>query len=88
MEERFVAVSPAITNLEAKNMKSKESPATAYNWAVHLNDKFSLDGRDENGYMGIAWCFGMHDTRCVSGLGPYPLQLGFGVYYIVSMQRA
>ncbi|CAE7774681.1 phr, partial [Symbiodinium pilosum] len=48
-----------------------ESPASAYNWAVHLNDKFSLDGRDENGYMGIAWCFGMHDK-------PFPRRDIFG----------
>ena len=30
-----------------------ERARTAFEWAVHLNDKFSLDGRDENGYMGI-----------------------------------
>jgi deoxyribodipyrimidine photo-lyase len=28
---------------------------TAVNWAVHLNDKYFLDGRDPNGYAGIAW---------------------------------
>jgi deoxyribodipyrimidine photo-lyase len=29
--------------------------ATAYKYAVHLNDKYFLDGRDPNGYAGIAW---------------------------------
>lgn len=29
--------------------------ATAVKWAVYLNDKYSLDGRDPNGYAGIAW---------------------------------
>ena len=29
--------------------------ATAYNRAVHLNDKYFLDGRDPNGYAGVAW---------------------------------
>ena len=30
-------------------------PATAFDWAVMLNDRFELDGRDPNGYAGIAW---------------------------------
>jgi deoxyribodipyrimidine photo-lyase len=29
--------------------------ATAVEYAVHLNDKYELDGRDPNGYAGIAW---------------------------------
>ena len=29
---------------------------------IRLNDKWSLDGRDPNGYMGVAWCFGNHDA--------------------------
>lgn len=31
------------------------SPAAAYQTAVYLNDKYFLDGRDPNGYAGIAW---------------------------------
>jgi len=31
------------------------SPAEAYRIAVRLNDKYQLDGRDPNGYAGIAW---------------------------------
>jgi deoxyribodipyrimidine photo-lyase len=31
------------------------SPAEAHRIAVHLNDKYELDGRDPNGYAGIAW---------------------------------
>jgi len=31
------------------------SPAEAYRIAVYLNDKYELDGRDPNGYAGIAW---------------------------------
>jgi deoxyribodipyrimidine photo-lyase len=31
------------------------SPAQAFEVAVRLNDKYELDGRDPNGYMGIAW---------------------------------
>jgi deoxyribodipyrimidine photo-lyase len=43
----------------------------AFSALVYLNDKYELDGRDPNGYAGIAWCFGMHDrawpTRPVFG---------------------
>ena len=31
------------------------SPVLAYQIAVRLNDKYELDGRDPNGYSGIAW---------------------------------
>jgi deoxyribodipyrimidine photo-lyase len=31
------------------------SPAVAYQYAVYLNDKYFLDGRDPNGYAGVAW---------------------------------
>lgn len=37
------------------------SPKDAFKAAVYLNDKYQLDGRDPNGYAGIAWCFGKHD---------------------------
>jgi len=36
-------------------------PETAYEIALHLNNKYELDGRDPNGYAGVAWCFGNHD---------------------------
>ncbi len=32
-----------------------KSPAEAYQIAVRMNDKYELDGRDPNGYAGIAW---------------------------------
>jgi deoxyribodipyrimidine photo-lyase len=39
-----------------------ESPEVAWQYAVHLNDKYALDGRDSNGYTNIAWCLaGKHD---------------------------
>jgi deoxyribodipyrimidine photo-lyase len=37
------------------------TPEQAYNTALHLNNKYELDGRDPNGFAGIAWCFGKHD---------------------------
>lgn len=34
----------------------------AMEYAIYLNDKYSLDGRDPNGYAGIAWSIGgVHD---------------------------
>jgi len=38
-----------------------ESPEDAYAIALHLNNKYELDGRDPNGFAGVAWCFGKHD---------------------------
>lgn len=38
------------------------TPETAQQIAIYLNDKYSLDGRDPNGYTGIAWSIGgVHD---------------------------
>lgn len=35
---------------------------TAMKYAIYLNDKYELDGRDPNGYVGIAWSMGgVHD---------------------------
>jgi deoxyribodipyrimidine photo-lyase len=38
-----------------KILEWSPSPAEAYRVAVYLNDKYQLDGRDPNGYAGIAW---------------------------------
>ena len=38
-----------------------KSPEEAYKLALFLNNKYELDGRDPNGYAGVAWCFGKHD---------------------------
>lgn len=38
-----------------KMLEWSPSPSAAYNTAVYLNDKYFLDGRDPNGYAGIAW---------------------------------
>ena len=37
-------------------------PTTAFTTAIYLNDRYELDGRDPNGYAGIAWAIGgTHD---------------------------
>ena len=38
-----------------KILEWNKSPAEAHRIAVRLNDKYELDGRDPNGYAGIAW---------------------------------
>ncbi|HOI76951.1 MAG TPA: deoxyribodipyrimidine photo-lyase [Methanofastidiosum sp.] len=44
-----------------KVIEWSKSPIDAYKILIHLNDKYELDGRDANGYTGVAWCFGKHD---------------------------
>jgi deoxyribodipyrimidine photo-lyase len=45
-----------------KILEWSPTPAAAFEYAVHLNDKYELDGRDPNGYAGIAWAIaGVHD---------------------------
>ncbi len=45
-----------------KILEWSPSVAVAYRRAVELNDRFELDGRDPNGYAGIAWAIvGKHD---------------------------
>ena len=38
-----------------KILEWTHSPAEAFKIAVRLNDKYEIDGRDPNGYAGIAW---------------------------------
>jgi deoxyribodipyrimidine photo-lyase len=35
--------------------------AEAFSTALYLNNKYEIDGRDPNGFAGVAWCFGKHD---------------------------
>ncbi len=44
-----------------KILEWSASPEEGFAVAVRLNDRFELDGRDPNGYAGVAWCFGAHD---------------------------
>jgi len=38
-----------------------QDPEDAFRIALYLNNKYELDGRDPNGFAGVAWCFGKHD---------------------------
>ncbi len=45
-----------------KILEWSESPEEAMRIAITLNDRYELDGRDPNGYAGIAWSIGgVHD---------------------------
>ena len=44
-----------------KILEWNKTPEEAYRMALYLNNKYELDGRDPNGFTGVAWCFGKHD---------------------------
>jgi deoxyribodipyrimidine photo-lyase len=44
-----------------KVIEWSSSPEYAYETLLYLNNRYFLDGRDPNSYVGVAWCFGVHD---------------------------
>jgi deoxyribodipyrimidine photo-lyase len=44
-----------------KIIEWSQTPEEAFRNALYLNNKYELDGRDPNGFTGVAWCFGKHD---------------------------
>ena len=48
-----------------KILEWSASPKKAFEIALDFNNRFQLDGRDPNGYAGVAWCFGKHDRPWV-----------------------
>jgi len=44
-----------------KILEWSETPEQAFATTLRLNDRYELDGRDANGFTGVAWCFGKHD---------------------------
>jgi deoxyribodipyrimidine photo-lyase len=45
-----------------KILEWSKSPEEAMKAAIYLNDCYEIDGRDPNGYAGIAWSIGgVHD---------------------------
>jgi deoxyribodipyrimidine photo-lyase len=64
-----------------KILEWTKSPEDAMAIAIYLNDRYELDGRDPNGYAGIAWSIGgVHDrawfTRPIFGLVRYMARSG------------
>jgi deoxyribodipyrimidine photo-lyase len=72
------------------------TPTVAHRIALELNNRYELDGRDPNGFTGVAWCFGKHDrawgerpvygkTRYMSAAG---LERKFAIgAYVRNVQR-
>ena len=44
-----------------KILEWTETVSDAFKRALFLNNTYELDGRDPNGFTGVAWCFGKHD---------------------------
>lgn len=44
-----------------KVIEWKQSPREAFDDLLYLNNRYFIDGRDANSYVGVAWCFGLHD---------------------------
>ena len=44
-----------------KILEWTKHPQQGFDVALYLNNKYQLDGRDPNGFAGVAWCFGQHD---------------------------
>jgi deoxyribodipyrimidine photo-lyase len=59
-----------------------ETPEEAFERAVYLNDRYELDGRDPNGYAGIAWSIGGRHDR------PWPRPPVFGSVRYMSSESA
>ncbi len=44
-----------------KILEWSPSPEEGLKNALYLNNKYEIDGRDPNGFAGVAWCWGKHD---------------------------
>ncbi|HEY3412091.1 MAG TPA: deoxyribodipyrimidine photo-lyase [Armatimonadota bacterium] len=65
-----------------KILEWSETPEDAHATAVYLNDRYQLDGRDPNGYTGIAWSIGGRHDR------PWPQRPIFGAIRYMSTESA
>ena len=65
-----------------KILEWSETAGEAHATAVYLNDKYQLDGRDPNGYTGIAWSIGGRHDR------PWPQRPVFGAIRYMSTESA
>jgi len=44
-----------------KILEWSSTPEAAFDTALHLNNKYFLDGRDPNSFANVGWLFGLHD---------------------------
>jgi deoxyribodipyrimidine photo-lyase len=58
-----------------KILEWSATPEEAFKNALYLNNKYFIDGRNANGFVGVAWCFGVHDRpwgeRAIFGMVRY-----------------
>ncbi len=58
-----------------KILEWSATPEEAFKNALYLNNKYFIDGRNANGFVGVAWCFGLHDRpwgeRAIFGMVRY-----------------
>jgi len=63
-----------------KILEWSDTPEEAFEKSLYLNNYYLLDGRDANSYVGVAWCFGLHDRpwseRPIFGMIRYMNQAG------------
>ena len=49
-------------SLHLQILEWTKSPKEALEYGIYLNDKWELDGRDPNGWVGVMWSIGgIHD---------------------------
>jgi len=53
-----------------KILEWTQTPEEAFDVAVRLNDRYQIDGRDPNGYTGIAWAIGGKHDRAWGPVRP------------------
>ncbi len=63
-----------------KILEWSPDPSTAFQIAVDLNDRYFMDGRDPNGYTGVAWAIGGKHDR------PWPERPIFGTVRFMSYE--
>ncbi len=63
-----------------KILEWSPDPETAFQVALDLNDRYEMDGRDPNGYTGVAWAMGGAHDR------PWPERPIFGTVRFMSYE--
>jgi hypothetical protein len=65
VQQRFQACCMLTAASHLQILEWTESPEEAIRIGIYLNDKYELDGRDANGYVGVMWSMGgIHDQAC------------------------
>ncbi|MDX1571087.1 MAG: hypothetical protein R3200_11420, partial [Xanthomonadales bacterium] len=44
-----------------KILEWSPTPKQGFETTLAINNKYFLDGRDPNSYVGVGWCYGLHD---------------------------